>query len=155
MGIRAVVRCDVQPCGAARHHGRRGHRAITLKVFECKCQRRGRNLQIIVAESSGKLAARGRDVDDQDLLPSQKIIPQDAKQSRVGGRIEGDRLRGVICVRERHRADRIAAHGRDAAANAVLGRLVEGEVLCTLAARARKRDLQRDLRNVDVVDAKL
>ena len=58
-------------------------------------------------------------------------------------------------MRERHRADRIAAHGRDAAANAVLGRLVEGEILCTLAARSRKRDLQRDLRNVDIVDAKL
>lgn len=98
MGIRGVVRGDVERGRGARHYAGSRLLSVALQVLIGYVNSRGGDGQVIVAITAAVRAAGGGHIDDQHAATGQEVIAHVAEHSGIGVLVEGERHRAVIGV---------------------------------------------------------
>ena len=148
--IAGIVSLNVEPRRAACRHAGRRHRAGTLQVFVGQRQRQGGDGKVIIAEAAAVCASRSRHIDEQDAIPGSEVVPESVEQPCIAGSAERQRDGTVIRLRDGQGTNGVAAHGGDAAGDAVFRGLVEREILCGISACRPEGHAHLYLRDGDV-----
>ena len=119
MRVAGIVSLNVEPRRATCRHAGRRHRAGTLQVLERQRHGQGGDGKIIIAVAAAVCASRSRHINEQDAIPGSEVVPEGVEQPGIAAGIEGQRDCAVIRLRYGDGTNGVAAHGGDAAGDAV------------------------------------
>ena len=103
-----------------------------------------------ITEAAAVCASRSRHINEQDAIPGSEVVPEGVEQTGIGAGAERQRDGTVIRLRDGQGTNGVAAHGGDAAGDAVFRGLVERKILCGIAACRPEGHAHLYLRDGDV-----
>ena len=135
MRVAGIVSRNVEPRRAARRHAGRRHCAGTLQVLERQRHGQGGDGKVIIAVAARICTSGSGHINEQDAVPCREVVPESVEQPGIAAGIEGQCDCAVIRLRYGDGTNGVAAHGGDAAGDAVLRGLVKGQILRRIATR--------------------